>query len=133
MYQNEQFDKELICLSKNVYFEARNQSIAGKMAVIFVTLNRVKSNKFPNTVCDVVWQRKQFSWTHDGKSDVPYEHDEFNEIKALAYYILKSPGAYVDITNGSLFYHASYVKPIWISQMTQTVVIDDHIFYKRKK
>ena len=34
-------DEELICMAKNIYFEAGNQPLAGKLSVAFVTINRV--------------------------------------------------------------------------------------------
>ena len=76
---------EAICLATNIYHEARGESYAGKVAVANVTMNRVTSPKFPNTICDVVYQAQtkenwkgntvpkrnkcQFSWYCDGKSD----------------------------------------------------------------
>ena len=42
------------CLAKNIYFEARNQSTAGQIAVSHVVMNRVKSSRYPNTICEVV-------------------------------------------------------------------------------
>ena len=60
-----------IALACNVYWEARTESPQGMMAVIAVTMNRVASDKFPDTIHEVVWQNKQFSWTHDGKVDRP--------------------------------------------------------------
>ena len=47
---------EAFCLAKNVYFEARNQPLAGQLAVISVTVNRVNDSRFPNTICGVVYQ-----------------------------------------------------------------------------
>ena len=58
--------RELTCLAENIYHEAAGESLAGKMAVGLVTLNRVRSGKFAKTVCGVVNQRVggscQFSW-----------------------------------------------------------------------
>ena len=64
-------DDDRIALACNVYWEARSETVEGMMAVVAVTLNRVGSWRYPNTVREVVWQRKQFSWTHDGKVDRP--------------------------------------------------------------
>ena len=47
---------ELKCMAENIYFEARAESIEGKAAVANVTRNRVESDQFPNTYCDVVYQ-----------------------------------------------------------------------------
>ena len=81
---------EATCLAKNMYFEARNQGLAGQLAVSLVVMNRVKDERFPNTICGVIEQgpiskwwlkekgkivpirnRCQFSWFCDGKSDDP--------------------------------------------------------------
>ena len=47
---------ESFCLAKNVYFEARNQPLAGQLAVVSVTINRVNDKRFPNTICGVVYE-----------------------------------------------------------------------------
>jgi len=46
--------EELECMSKNIYFEAAMESTAGKLAVAQVTMNRVNSSRYPNTVCQVI-------------------------------------------------------------------------------
>ena len=86
--------KEITCLAKNMYFEARNEGTAGVLGVTNVVLNRVKSDLYPNTICGVIedakisqwWLKEkglkkpikhmcQFSWYCDGKSDaVSYTH-----------------------------------------------------------
>ena len=48
------------CLSEAIYYEARSESLIGQKAVAEVILNRRKSKHFPNTICDVVWEDKQF-------------------------------------------------------------------------
>jgi spore germination cell wall hydrolase CwlJ-like protein len=37
----------------------------------------------------------------------------------------------VDITNGATFYHSRRVKPKWRKNMEKTVIIKDHVFYRR--
>ena len=75
--------EELDCLARNIYFESRNQPLAGRLAVGQVTMNRVDSPRFPNTVCDVVMQggerlhRCQFSWYCDGEVDFPSDEIRF--------------------------------------------------------
>ena len=125
------FEKETECLAKNIYYEARDQGITGKFAVAFVTLNRVKSPKYPETICEVVWQDKQFSWTHDGKPDNPYELDKYEVIKTLTKDFLENLDSFEDLTEGSLYYHADYVSPCWSSLSEPTVVINKHIFYNK--
>ena len=61
-----QFKKELNCLAENIYYEAGSESFEGKLAVAQVTLNRVASGQFANSICAVVHQKTgetyQFSW-----------------------------------------------------------------------
>ena len=63
--------REVDCLAKNIYFEAKGEPRAGKIAVAEVTMNRVKSKQFPRSVCAVVYQKTkgtcQFSWVCEGK------------------------------------------------------------------
>lgn len=117
----------MICLSLNVYYEARNQPVEGQIAVAQVTMNRVLSSEFPDDVCSVVWQPSQFSWTHDGKSDTPANAASWRQAKAIAQ--LVSTQDIRDETMGATFYHADYVNPFWASSFNQTTVIGAHVFY----
>jgi N-acetylmuramoyl-L-alanine amidase len=51
-----------LCLSSVIHHEAKGEQLEGQIAVANVVMNRVKSGKFPDTVCGVVKQRGQFSW-----------------------------------------------------------------------
>ena len=137
-------EKELDCMSKNIYFEAAIESTAGKIAVGQVVLNRMNSKYYPDTVCEVVKQgrhyangfpvrdRCQFSWYCDGKHDVPYPGQLWKKSQDIAKFMLTS-GYEVDITDGALNYHADYIpNPRWAKETNKTVKIDRHIFYAQK-
>jgi len=51
-------NNEIYCLAQNIYFEAGNQPLAGKIAVSQVVLNRVEHYAYPDTVCGVVYDAK---------------------------------------------------------------------------
>ena len=72
-----------------------------------------------------------FSWTLDGKPDVPTELDVYEETIRLAEAMIaeRSLNNFVDITNGSTHYHAHYVTPWWSSKLNHTLVVGDHLFY----
>lgn len=135
-------DEEVLCLAKNIYFEARSESTAGKMAVTQTVLNRVRDPRFPNTTCGVVFQGVhrssgnpvknlcQFSWYCDGKSDKPSDEDSWRESIQIARFMFFTNGNVPDITDGATYYHADYVTPRWGRYKTKTVKIDRHIFYK---
>ena len=137
-------ERDLECLALNSYYESRNQSIAGQIAVAQVVLNRVESPKFPNTICDVIYQgptytnwkgnempvrnRCHFSWWCDGKSDIPVDVRTYHKILDMLTDLVYSDT--IDVTDGSTHYHADYVEPDWSKKLEKTVTIDDHIFYR---
>jgi spore germination cell wall hydrolase CwlJ-like protein len=55
-------ESDFICLAKNIYHEARGESYKGQLAVALVTLNRVNSGEFENTICKVIAEPNQFTW-----------------------------------------------------------------------
>jgi len=125
------------CLQQNIYWEARNQSDLGRQAVAWVTLNRVDSARYPDTVCDVVWQRKQFSWTHDGKSDEPgdnvLEQAAWREAGLVAERVLNQWARGRDsVVGAATHYHADYARPYWRTAYVQVAQVDNHIFYEEK-
>ncbi len=52
---------ELECMERAMYFEANRSSRDGLVAVGSVVMNRVRSDQYPNTVCGVVGQKRQFA------------------------------------------------------------------------
>ena len=134
--------QELTCLATNIYHESANESDLGKIAVAMVVLNRVNSDDFPDTICDVIHQPSrnsnnprgcQFSWTCDGKSDRIRDQEKYQSILSLSRDILRSRDTLVDIVDGALYYHAVYVKPSWAKYFQRVARIDTHIFYKNKE
>ena len=129
--------KELDCMASNIYFEASTQERIGKIGVAQVTMNRVWSPEFPNSVCEVVYQGPknkknkrlcQFSWYCDGKPDIIRNKRVWRECVYVAKYVIL--GGVPDITYNSTHYHADYVQPWWAKKMEKTVKLGDHIFYR---
>lgn len=143
------------CMAKNMYHEAKSQSLAGQLAVGLVVLNRVKSKNWPNDVCKVIYQgpireswktkkdpslseedriyypirhRCQFSWYCDGVKDRVGNKERWEELKNIVEDFMKSD--LYDFTEGSTHYHAFYVSPEWAEEKVLTTVIGDHIFYR---
>jgi spore germination cell wall hydrolase CwlJ-like protein len=135
--------KEVQCLAKNIYFEARNEPKEGQIAVAFVTLNRVSSKDFPNTICEVVEQRNsrlcQFSWYCESMPNYIYRNNiltitnnkEYNRIRDLAVHVYANHEMMKDPSRGSLYYHADYVNPNW-NHLVRVTIIGRHIFYNER-
>lgn len=131
-------EKQIECLAKNMYFEARNEPEAGIKAVGFVTMNRVQDPHFPNSICEVVYQRVktvcQFSWVCIfGRNPHIKNTALFEQIKEMARSIATAhpDNKMHDPSKGSLFFHAAYVRPGW--KLNKKIRIGQHIFYSRKK
>ena len=118
----------ICCLAQNIYFEARSQALIEQVAVAQVVMNRVRSPHYPNSVCDVVWERRQFSWTHDGKSDKPRNPNAWLEANQIASLVL-SP-SFPDLVDGATHYHAHYVSPTWANSLESVATIGTHKFYR---
>ncbi len=127
--------RELACLSTALYFEARSESEKGQMAVAEVILNRVRSPKFPNTICGVVYQGAerrnscQFSFACDGKSDIATQPKAWSRARRIAARALNGKLGMRALA-GATYYHADYVHPRWSSAMRRLAKIGRHIFYR---
>lgn len=138
----EMSDEGLHCLALNSYFEARNQSPNGAIAVTQVVLNRVGDSRYPSTICEVVKQGKQwpsgamkrnqcqFSWYCDGLSDKPRDEHAWYDAWYRTITAIEMYKAGYDLTYGSTHYHAKNVKPYWSTTIDYITTIDDHHFYR---
>jgi len=141
-----QVRRELDCLARNIYWEARSEPVEGMIAVAQVTLNRVAHKSFPDDICDVVYQgptkaswkdksvyypvkhRCQFSWYCDGKSDRISSVNQtiFDRCYEVARQVLIE-GKRLPGLKQAVFYHADYVSPGW--RYPKLAKIGTHIFY----
>lgn len=125
------------CMARNIFHEAANEPEEGMVAVGVVTINRVNSGQYAESVCGVVNQRTrfqrwvvcQFSWTCV-KVRAPKENDpRWLESQRIA--VELSNGGYQEWREKyatSLHYHAYYVNPRWkLKRLTRTGA---HIFYE---
>ena len=118
--------QQLDCLSKVAYFESKGESDKGMLAVIHTTLNRVKDNRFPKTVCGVVYQKSQYSWTKYNPK--VKEQEQYARAERLAKEVVD--GKHKDNTQGALYFNSLHQKP---SGTVCTVRIGGHSFYKPVK
>lgn len=128
--------KQIDCLAKNIYFEAAHEPRLGWNAVAAVTMNRVLSGNYADSVCGVVYQNNgktyQFSWVGMKNRLSKINEDVYNEILKVAtgIYLNYNPSI-DDPTKGATFYHADYVNPRW--KLEKVKKIGAHIFYRSKK
>ncbi len=128
-------DEQWHCLAEALYFESRGESVEGQFAVAEVILNRVDSDRFPNSICAVVHQgsrRKnacQFSFACDGIAEVIHEPAAFEQVGKIAK--LMVDGAARSLTDGATYFHTHNVRPSWSRKFTMTATIGAHLFYRQ--
>ena len=122
--QTQKLSKSQIeCLSRVAYHEAKGESDRGMIAVMQVTMNRVKSEKFANTICGVVYSPNQYSWS---KYNPPIkEPKQYERAKRLAYEVVN--GKHHDISGKALYFNSLHKQP---RGTVCTVRIGGHSFYK---
>lgn len=126
------FTTALMCLALNVYKEARGEPVEGKLAVAMVTLNRSKKQDKP--VCEVVFARKQFSWTITDvrhgkvkKTAMPdFRSRVWNDCLAIA----RVSMLVRDRTGGATFFHEKSIRPYWTKSLAYVGQWGNHKFYK---
>ena len=117
----ETYQQKVRCLSEAVYYEARGEPYRGQLAVAQTVLNRVKSSKFPNHVCRVVFQKGQFSWTKNWNKSWNADHDS----RQVARVALMGTHSLKDFK--ALYFHSTSVQPNWNRKKLAT--IGNHVFY----
>jgi spore germination cell wall hydrolase CwlJ-like protein len=131
-------ERQLGCMTQNIYWEAASEPAEGKLAVAQIVLNRAQSGQFPSDPCQVIHQKNvffekvicQFSWycenTYKTRPIHPKLWDESHEAAKMV--LLE--GFRLPALRDALYYHADYVNPQW--NKTKVAKIGRHIFYKDK-
>lgn len=127
----------LRCLAMNIYHEARGEPLSGQYAVARVTLNRVASNHYPNTICEVVHQKRwdrlrkryvsAFSWT-ELPPRLTIKDKAWKQALKIAKEVYLNQRS-DDKLSRALFYHARHIKPSWARKKKPVAKIGKHIFY----
>lgn len=155
------YDKNKRCLVKNVFYEGaryyrgkentkefegmqmteeklKHHILKERIKIINVTMNRVKSKQYPNTICKVVHQYKQFSWTleqHKVKRSIKSIHrhieSEMNNLKEIEELVHNHLVQNVpDITGGAVYYHTHWSYPSWRKKKIKVASTLWHKYYK---
>ena len=135
--ETETLNDPLSCLAYNIYHEARGEGFLGMLVVADITLNRVESPLFLDSVCGVVTRGGEglykcaFSWYCDGLSDRISSVHSYAVASSIASQILLH-GRYRGITEGSTHYHSVDVNPDWIDDRGMRYMgrVNNHLYYK---
>ena len=125
--------KQVLCMAKNLYYEAAMESYEGKLAVAQVTMNRANSSKFPSTICEVVYQKTnktyQFSWVGEKVNEVRNKY-AWEECLIVARKALTEAKLHDTIyRTQAMYYHNTSVNPRW--KLKYVTKIGNHLFYTK--
>jgi len=144
-------EQEAKCLAMALYHEARGEAKLGQIAVAQVILNRVKSTKYPDSICGVVYEnaemfnRCQFSFACDKISDEPGDAEAWARMQQLTEDVLCTPACTYhphrdpalarlpDSLRKASHYHTVRVRPSWSRRIDRAGRIGAHIFYVSKR
>lgn len=128
-------NQQIICLAKNIYYEAAMEPYEGKLAVAQVTINRLNHPDYPSDVCGVIYQKTgntcQFSWVCENVDKISKDKYIWEECMQIARRALTEDQVHEELAaRNALYYHAVYVNPKW--KNTKVIKkIGNHIFYVR--
>ena len=119
--------REIDCLAKMVYQEARGEGREGMVAVAYVAINRAESGAFPATICETVHQPYQFEGMtkpfHPSRE--PEAWKQAQDIAALSL-----SGMIKDVTDGATHFHTTQIRPRWARFLEKLTIIGNHVFYR---
>lgn len=114
--------EEIIDLARVIYGEARGESFKGQIAVGAVVRNRVESDKFSDSIREVILEDGQFSSIYDGQANYNFPSEE--SIEAARAALLG-----YDPTRGALFFYNPEIANLeWISERPIITEIGNHVF-----
>lgn len=138
--------RQLECMAKNIYYEARGESVRGQIAVARVVMNRVRHHAFANTPCKVINQANnitvttgesitkkvrvcQFSWVCESKTHLNKNSQAYQKALQIATEVLAYDAHANLLPKNTLFFHSVRVNPNW--GYRKVAVIGNHIFYAK--
>ena len=101
--------KEIHCLAKNIYHEARGEGLAGMVGVAQITINRVDiQHRGKKTLCEVVHDPNQFSWTTNKKGKV-LDKSSWQQSLYIAQLVIL--GIRIKEIDDSIYFYSNKIKP----------------------
>lgn len=138
--QEEKYKKQQKnCLKNALYYEARSEGKIGIIAVASVIENRKNSGKYPGEYCKVINQRKQFSYTLEGRPDVEAIERHLRAADKVAYVQVSQvademlEGRFEPVLpSGVMHYATKKISNAWVKTKKIHATIGNHHFYKER-
>jgi spore germination cell wall hydrolase CwlJ-like protein len=123
------YQKEITCLTRIIFNEARNEPVLGKKLVAQVTYNRVTSGKFSDTYCGVMKAKNAYSFYKPNSKDVDKVRRYPVEYATLAKEVMD--GKYVTLLHDStLYFKRCDVYNGFFSKLKMVKKVGNHCFFR---
>ncbi|MFD1394478.1 spore cortex-lytic enzyme [Kroppenstedtia eburnea] len=110
-------------MARAVYSEARGEPYKGQVAVAAVIINRMQSDKFPNTAKGVIMQKGAFTAVDDGQIWMNPDSDAKKAVEDAA-------KGWDPSSNALFYFNPDTATSKWIWSRPQLLKIGKHIFTK---
>lgn len=121
-----------VCLARVIFHEARGESETGQRAVARVVFNRMNDARFPNTICGIVYQRRngvcQFTWVCSSKRTRETGQAWNNSMSLARLMMIENDH---DHTHGAIFF--SRPGRLSLVRYLPTANIGRHQFYRLRQ
>ena len=116
-------EEEKDLLARLVTAEAKGEPYEGKVAVATVVLNRVDHEQYPDSIKEVIYEKRQFQPVDNGMINTPATEEAEKAVNEAI--------ARQGTDKGSLnFYNPDIVNSEWHRSKTVTEEIGNHVFTK---
>lgn len=119
--------REIRCLARAIYFEARGEPLSGQIAVAEVIIARSEDRRWHTNLCDIIRMPYQFSFVRNGVIPRIKDAAAAQSMMDLARDVVS--GEAISPARGSLYFHATSVSPSWRHALKKSAKIQNHIFY----
>jgi N-acetylmuramoyl-L-alanine amidase len=116
-------EKEL--LARLVTAEAKGEPYEGKVEVAAVVLNRVEHEQYPDTIKEVIYEKRQFQPVENGTINKPAIKEAKEAVNEAIELEVEEEG-----TDSLNFYNPQIVESEWHQSKTVTARIGNHVFTK---
>lgn len=118
---SEYTSSDLYLLAKAIHAEGRGEPYVGQVAIGAVILNRVRNDKFPNTVAGVIYQKNAFTAVSDGQINLAPNETAMRAARDAVNGWDPSGGAIY-------YYNPAIATSSWIFSRKTIAVIGKHVF-----
>ena len=115
-----------LCLAQVIFFEAGTESFEGMQAVAATVFNRVGLPGYASSICGVVYQPYQYSWTLHRSNWMRRPPTQYVKLATL----FLQERAELEEEYPVTHFHRTDIKPAWSKALEYVVTIGQHKFYR---